>query len=164
VREVEAELRGGDEGSLLVNVVAEDLTEGVVEDVGSSVVVTEGPAAELGGRADGVSFSVCCRRPLGTHLVVGRNDLVADGEGSLLDGTNVKNVAVEDLDVLDVEVGLAVNDNATSVALLSSRLGVEVGLVEQDTDKCLVRGLRGRLVELARVVDGLDLGVDVAEA
>lgn len=55
----------------------------------------------------------------------------------------MQNVAVEDLDVLDVEVGLAVNDDTAGVALLSSRLGVEVGLVEQDTDESLVGGLRG---------------------
>lgn len=162
VREVEAEFGGGDERSLLVNVVAEDLTESVVEDVGSGVVVAEGPAAELGKRASQPRLSQA--EATETHLVVGRNDLVANREGSLLDGTNVKNVAIEDLDVLDVEVGLAVNDDATSVALLSSRLGVEVGLVEQDSDESLIGGLRGRLVELARVVDGLDLGVDVAEA
>lgn len=47
VREVEAELGGGDERSLLVDVVAEDFTEGKVEDVGSSVVVAKRPAAEL---------------------------------------------------------------------------------------------------------------------
>ena len=58
VREVEAELRGGDERALLVDVVAEDLAEGVVEDVRRGVVVAEGPAPELScssqhGEADG---------------------------------------------------------------------------------------------------------------
>lgn len=47
VREVETELGGSDEGTLLVDVVAEDLTESVVEDVSSGVVVAERPAAEL---------------------------------------------------------------------------------------------------------------------
>jgi hypothetical protein len=98
-----------------------------------------------------------------THLVVRRNNLVADRERALLDGSNMQHVAVEDLNILDDKVGLAVDDDPTRVVLLSSRLGVKVGLVKNDTDERLGRHLRGRLVKVARVVDRLDLGVDVAQ-
>ena len=45
MREVESELGGCDQRSLLVNVVAEDFSEGKVENVRSGMVVSDGPAA-----------------------------------------------------------------------------------------------------------------------
>lgn len=47
VREVESELGGCDERSLLVNVVAKDLSKGEVEDVSTGMVVSDGPSSEL---------------------------------------------------------------------------------------------------------------------
>ena len=75
----------------------------------------------------------------------------------------MQDVTVEDLNILHDEVGLAVDDNSTGVALLSSRLGVEVGLVEQNTDESLIWCFRSGLVKFAGVVDSLDLRVDISE-
>ena len=47
MREVETQLCRRDERALLVDVVAEDVAQGVVEDVRCGVVVAEGPATEL---------------------------------------------------------------------------------------------------------------------
>lgn len=98
-----------------------------------------------------------------THLVVGRHHLVTDGQLTLSHVSNVQHVTVEDLDLLDDKVGLAINDDTASVVLLSSRLGVEVGVVEDETEGFLGGSLGGRFVELARVVDGLDGCIDVSE-
>lgn len=99
----------------------------------------------------------------GTHLVVGRHNLVTDGQLALSHVSNVEYVTVEDLDLLDDKVGLAVDDDTTSVVLLSSRLGVEVGLVEDEPESFLGGSLGGGVVELAQVVDGLDGCVDVSK-
>lgn len=47
VREVKAELCRSDKGAFLVDVVAEYLTKGIIENVRASVVVPERPTAEL---------------------------------------------------------------------------------------------------------------------
>ena len=47
VGEVETELGGCHQGALLVNVVTENVSEGVVENVGCGVVIAQGPATEL---------------------------------------------------------------------------------------------------------------------
>ena len=55
VRKVESELRRRDERTFLINVVAEDFPQAVVEDVGTRVVVAKGPSSELAMRADMVN-------------------------------------------------------------------------------------------------------------
>ena len=111
--EVEPHPVGGNEGSSLVNLRLEDLPEGVVEDVGAGVVLHDVLA------------------PLFVELQV---DGVADAEGSL-DGAHVEDVASADLNVRDLELdGLIVGlDQESLVEDLTSLLGVEAGLVKQDT-------------------------------
>ena len=48
VREIESEFGRGDEGSFLVDVVAEDVSESEVEDVSGGVVLSDGGSSELG--------------------------------------------------------------------------------------------------------------------
>jgi hypothetical protein len=50
VGEIESEFGGSDEGSFLVDVVTENFSEAVVEDVSSGVVVAKGPSSELSNK------------------------------------------------------------------------------------------------------------------
>jgi hypothetical protein len=98
-----------------------------------------------------------------THLVVSGNDLVADLQLALLQSTNVQDITVVHLHVLDLELGLTIDGKDTSVVLLSTLLGVEVGLVQEDAKWSVGGNVLGRLVEVGRVVDSLDVGFDVIE-
>jgi hypothetical protein len=75
----------------------------------------------------------------------------------------VQDIAVENLDVLNLKRGTAINDDTASVVFLTSRFGVEVGAVE-DKSKALLGGNAScRRVENVRVVDGFDAGREVTE-
>ena len=74
------------------------------------------------------------------------------------------NVSVGDLNVGNLELRLAVDGKNTSVILLTSLLGVEVCLVEEDTERRVGGDLFRRLVEFGRVVDALDSGLDIVES
>jgi len=65
-----------------------------------------------------------------THLVVCADDLVTDLQLALLQLTDMQNVAVVHLHIGHLELGLAVNGEDTSIVLLSTLLGVKVGLVK----------------------------------
>lgn len=100
-----------------------------------------------------------------THLIISRNHLIPNLQRPLLQGPNVKHVTVKHLHVRDLELGLPIDRQHSRVKLLTSLLGVEVGLVEEDAE---AGGRGGELVgggdELGGLVDALDGTVDVAEA
>ena len=48
--------------------------------------------------------------------------------------TDVENVAVEDLNVRDFELGNAVDNDAAGVVFLATRLGVEARAIEDQTE------------------------------
>jgi len=73
------------------------------------------------------------------------------------------NVSIRDLDIGDLELSLAIDSKNTGVIFLSTLLSVEVGLVKEDTERCVGWEVLGRLVEFRRVVDGLDGGFDIIE-
>ena len=47
VGEIESKLGRSDEGTLLINMVAKNLSESKVQDVGTGVVVPDGPSSQL---------------------------------------------------------------------------------------------------------------------
>ena len=64
------------------------------------------------------------------HLVVRADDLVSNIQLALLQLTNMQDITVVHLYVGHLELGLAVNGEDTSIVLLSTLLGVKVGLVK----------------------------------
>ena len=106
VGEVEAQRVGADEGALLLDVVAEHLLQGVVQQVGSSMVGSRGIA--LVDVHTGHELS---------HRVFGQ--LLHD----------VHRLAVLALGVDDVDGFLAIDED-TRVAHLSAHLAIERGVVE----------------------------------
>jgi hypothetical protein len=141
VRKIEAELGGSDQGALLVDVIAQGFTKRIVEDVSSGMIVAKRPSAKFVIRGDNWAANV---------------------EFAVFENTGVYNISVVDLDVADLKVGDAVNDNVTSIILLSTRLGVEARLVKDDTKGGACRDLAGIFVELFVVYNDLNLGVNVA--
>ena len=163
MREVVAEFRRRDERSFLIDVVAEDGSEGEIEDVSSGVIISKRPSSFLCNRHSVSEHSASIEEHT-TDLVVRRDDLIVQSEFSFLQSSDVQNVSVVDLDVVDEEVGLAVDDDATRVVLLSSRFGVEVGLVEDDSESSVGREFVRVVVEFRGEVDCLDRRVDVAQS
>lgn len=103
------------------------------------------------------------REVVGTYLVVGTGHLVSNLELAFLQLSNVQNIAIVDLNVGNFKVGLAVDGDGSSVILLTTRLGVEVGLIKQKTE-WTTRFQLGRVLDkLGFLVDGLDLADGVAE-
>ncbi|GKT91710.1 uncharacterised protein [Colletotrichum tofieldiae] len=141
VGEVETQLLVVDQRALLVNVVAEDFPKRVVKDVSTGVVVANR------------------RSP---QLIVLADDLVARRQGAVLEVTVVDNVASVVLHIQDLELGNIINDNTSSIGDLATRLGVEVGLVQQQTKRSVLGNVLGRLDETFAVVDQLHLGLGVA--
>lgn len=91
------------------------------------------------------------------HLIVRANDLVSDFELALGQDADVEDVATEDLDVGHDELCASVDEDGASVALLAARLGVEVGAVEEETNRGRGGGEGGRRGEEGRgVIDALD--------
>jgi hypothetical protein len=74
----------------------------------------------------------------------------------------MENVAAEDLDVGHKELGLPVDDDRAGVAFLSSRLGVEVCSVEEETDgrRRGGEGGGGGGEEGGGVIDALECRID----
>jgi len=66
-----------------------------------------------------------------THFIVRSNDLVSHAEISILEVSDVKNITTKDLGIFNHELCFPIDDDATSVALLTSRFSVEVGLVKK---------------------------------
>jgi len=52
---------------------------------------------------------------------------------TILEMTGMQDIAVVHLDIFDLKVGDAVNNDITSIVLLSTRLSVEAGLVKENT-------------------------------
>lgn len=65
------------------------------------------------------------------------------------------------LDVVNLDLGLAVNENAAGVVFLSTLLRVKVRLVENDAELFAFGYLRGGLDKFAVVIDCLDGSLDV---
>jgi hypothetical protein len=86
------------------------------------MVVSDGPAAEF---------------------VISANDFVSDFELSFFQSTDVEDVTVEHLDIFDLEFRFTINGDDTGIILLTTLLGVEIGLVEYDTEWGIGRELRG---------------------
>lgn len=126
---VESEFGGSDEGTLLVNVVAERFSEGKVENVRSGVVISDGPSSEL------YVSALYADLLMTAHLVIRRDHFISDIQLAFLQLTDMKNVTVVDLHIGDLELGLSVNSKHTRIVLLSTLLGVEVCLVEQDSER-----------------------------
>ncbi|TFA98277.1 hypothetical protein CCMA1212_009972 [Trichoderma ghanense] len=141
VRKVETQLLIVDQRALLVDIVAQHLPQRVVQDVCAGVVVADGGAAQL---------------------IVFANDFVAGRELSVLNVAAVEDVSTVVLDVHDLELDNVVNHDAASVGDLATGLGVEVGLIEQDTDGSVCRNVLGRLEEGLAVKDVLNLALAVA--
>ena len=104
----------------MVDVIAQNLTQRVVEDVRCGVVVTQRPS---------------------TKFVVRRDNLITDIELAVLHVTGVKDVAVVDLDVRDLKLGNTINDDAACVVLLATGLRVEAGAVEEETERGVLRNI-----------------------
>lgn len=159
--EVVAKFRRRDEGSFLVDVIAEDCSKGEIENVRSSVIVSKWPSSFLRNRQH---QRVLNAEYHATHLVVSRDNLIVQSEFSLLQSSDMQNVSVVNLHIVDEEVGLAIDDDSTSVVFLSSRFSVEVGLVQNDSESSIGRKFVRVVVELRREVDCLDRCVDVSES
>jgi hypothetical protein len=67
------------------------------------------------------------------------------------------------LDIFDLEFRLTINGDDTGIIFLTTLLGVEVGLVEYDTEWGIGRELRGGRDEFRRLVETLDSCLDVLE-
>jgi hypothetical protein len=106
------------------------------------MVVSDGPAAEF---------------------VISANDFVSDFELSFFQSTDVEDVTVEHLDIFDLEFRFTINGDDTGIILLTTLLGVEIGLVEYDTEWGIGRELRGGRDEFRRLVETLDSRFDVLE-
>jgi hypothetical protein len=66
--------------------------------------------------------------------------------------------------IFNLEFGLAVNSDDTGIVLLTTLLGVKVGLVEQDTERSIGRKLGRRRNEFRRLVKSLDGCLDILDA
>ena len=106
------------------------------------MVISNGPAAEF---------------------VVSANDLISDLELSFFESTNMEDVTVEYLDIFDLEFRFTIDGDDTGIVLLTTLLGVEVGLVEYDTEWSIGRKLGGGRDEFRRLVETLDGCLDVLE-
>jgi hypothetical protein len=106
------------------------------------MVVSDGPAAEF---------------------VVGTDDFISNFELSFFESTNVEDVSVEYLDILDLEFRFPINGDDTSIVLLTTLLGIKVGFVEYDTEWGIGRKLGGGRDEFRRLVETLDSCLDVLE-
>lgn len=67
-----------------------------------------------------------------TNLIVRRDDLIADLKLAILDVTDVEHIAIVNLDVRDFELGDAVDNDATRVVLLATRLCIEARAVKEE--------------------------------
>lgn len=98
-----------------------------------------------------------------THFVIGTCHFIAQLELTFLQVTDMQNITVVYLNVGDFKVCFTINGDGPSVILLTSRFGVKVCLVEQQTKGAA--GLQfGRAAnKLGLLVDGLDVAGRVAE-
>lgn len=142
VRKVESKFSRSNEGTLLVNVVAKDFSKGKVENMGTGVVVPDRPS---------------------TKLVVSADYFVSDLDITLLHPSNVQHITIVNLNILHLKLSLAIDSNHTSVILLTTRLSVEVGSVEQNTKCSIGRKLRSGVEELGAMIDALDASLDVIQ-
>ena len=62
-----------------------------------------------------------------------RDNLIAHGECAILELADVEHVTIVNLDVRDLEFCDTVDNDASRIVLLSTRLSVETGLIEQDS-------------------------------
>ena len=74
---------------------------------------------------------------------------------------DVEHVAVVDLNVRDLKLRDAINYDATSVILLTTRLRVEACTIQEDTEGCVVGDLLGGGQERLLVVYSNNLGSNV---
>jgi hypothetical protein len=107
------------------------------------MVVSDGPAAEF---------------------VISADDFISDFELSFFKSTDMKDVTVEYLNIFDLEFRFTIDGDDTSVIFLTTLLGVEVGLVEYDTEWSIDRELGGGRDEFGRLVETLDGRFDVLES
>ena len=71
-------------------------------------------------------------------------------------------VAVENLNVRDLELCDTIDDDASGIVLLTTRFRVEASTIQKDTEGRVVSDLLSGGQEGLLVVDGNDLGSDVA--
>ena len=140
VAEIETEPVLVDERTLLVNLITQNLTKRVVQDVSTSVVVAD---------------------RLATELVVLASNLITSGKVTILDEAVMNNVTTKLLNIENLELGNTIDDDATSISNLTTGLGVKVGVVEEETNGGLGRKILGGLEELLTVEDQLDLALGI---
>ena len=140
VAEIETKPVLVDERTLLVDLITKNLTKRVVQDVSTSVVVADRLTAEL---------------------VVLASNLITLSKLTVLDETVVNNVATKLLNVKNLELGNTIDNDAASISDLTTGLGVEVGVVEQETKRGLGREILAGLEELLAVEDQLDLALGI---
>ena len=75
----------------------------------------------------------------------------------------MQDVSVIYLYILDLELGLPIDGNDTSVVLLTTLLGIKVGLVQNDTKGRVGREFRSRVVEFGGVIYRLDGRFDIIQ-
>lgn len=99
----------------------------------------------------------------GTHLIVRRDNLVSNFKVSVLEATGVHDIPVISLYVGDLKVSNTIDDDVARIVFLSTRLGIEAGLVEEDTEGRACRDILGGGNELLVVEDGLHVSSDVSD-
>lgn len=75
----------------------------------------------------------------------------------------MKNVAIEDLHVGNDKIGFAIDDDASSIVFLSTTFGIEIGFIQDDTERCVGGQLRRRVIEFAGRIDRFDGRVDISK-
>jgi hypothetical protein len=67
------------------------------------------------------------------YLIIAGDNLIANLQLPVFHRTSMEDVSVENLNVLDRKLGHTVDNDTSGIVLLTSRLRIHAGLVEQNT-------------------------------
>ena len=91
------------------------------------MVVPQGPSAKL----NSVQCQVQHRYETKTYLVIRRYNLITDTELAVFHSADMQHIAIEDLNIRDLELRNTIDDDATSVVFLSTRFCVEACAIKK---------------------------------